>query len=100
MHAPNSMLAVEFASATTLTHRRRCLLHGPPEARRIERRIAIEIRLDLIEVREQPRSGDETAPNHLAHVRDVLAMPTFQFGQRPIVDDRHPINTAVVPPTK
>src|SRR5262249_18669432 len=57
-------------------------LDAAPEAARVHRRIAEELRLDPREQLERAGRLDETPARHLAHVLDVLHVASLELGQR------------------
>lgn len=58
------------------------LLHSAPEGRRIDRRVAVELRLDLLEPAPELVAVDQAPGEHLAHVLTVLRVPALDLRER------------------
>jgi hypothetical protein len=56
-------------------------LHARPEARRIDRREAVQERLDLLEALEQPLRLDEARSEKRAHVLAVESVVPLDLGE-------------------
>src|SRR5436305_5058608 len=54
-------------------------LHRSPESRRIDRGIAVELRLDLLEPAPELLAVDQAPVEHLEHVLAVLGMPALDL---------------------
>src|SRR6202521_396812 len=56
-------------------------LHRLPEGRRIDGRVAVELRLDLGEAHAQLFAAHQASRQHLPHVREVLVVAALDLGE-------------------
>lgn len=52
------------------------------EGNRVDRRMLVETRLDLLEAPEEPLPIDQTGLQHLPHVLEVQGVPALDLGER------------------